>query len=93
MPPAARLLDSTTHGGLVIARGTGRVLVGGLPAAAVGDQHLCPVPPPAGPHPPAPFPTGSTSVEIGGQPALRVGDIAPCGAAIVTGASNVVFGG
>jgi uncharacterized Zn-binding protein involved in type VI secretion len=93
MPPAARLLDSTTHGGVVIALGAARVLIGGLPAAAVGDQHLCPVPPPAGPHPPAPFPSGSATVAIGGKPALRVGDLAPCGAAIVTGAADVELGG
>jgi uncharacterized Zn-binding protein involved in type VI secretion len=68
------------------------VLIGGLPAAVVGDLHSCAFPPPA-PHPPTPFAVGSASVLIGGRPALRVGDVAGCGAPIVTGAFTVIVGG
>jgi uncharacterized Zn-binding protein involved in type VI secretion len=69
------------------------VLLGGLPAAVVGDTHLCLMPPLAGPHPPAPFPNGSTTVLVGGRPALRMGDISACGAPIVSGAPTVTIGG
>jgi uncharacterized Zn-binding protein involved in type VI secretion len=51
------------------------------------------MPPVAGPHPPSPFPPGSTSVLVNGRPALRVGDMSGCGAPIVTGAFTVVVGG
>ena len=93
MPPAARLTDRTTHPGLVLGPGVVPVVVGGLPAAVVGDMHLCLFPPPAGPHPPAPFPKGSTTVLVGGRPALRVTDVSSCGATIVSGALTVVVGG
>jgi len=93
MPPAARLLDQTGHPGLVAGPGSPNVLIGGLPAAKVGDTHVCLMPPTAGPHPPAPFPSGSTSVVIGGQPALRMNDVSSCGAPIVTGATTVLIGG
>jgi uncharacterized Zn-binding protein involved in type VI secretion len=51
------------------------------------------MPPTAGPHPPTPFCQGSTSVLIGGRPALRVGDVAGCGAPIMTGVQDVLIGG
>jgi uncharacterized Zn-binding protein involved in type VI secretion len=35
---------------------------------------------------------GSTTVMIGGRPALRVGDVSGCGAPIVMGASTVMIG-
>jgi uncharacterized Zn-binding protein involved in type VI secretion len=69
------------------------VLIGGQPAAVVGDTHACAMPPSAGPHPPTPFTQGSASVLIGGRPALRLGDMAGCGATIVSGATNVLVGG
>ena len=69
------------------------MLVAGLPAAVVGDLHTCLMPPLAGPHPPAPFPKGSTTVLIGGRPALRMGDMSGCGAVIITGAPTVIVGG
>jgi uncharacterized Zn-binding protein involved in type VI secretion len=50
------------------------------------------MPPLAGPHPPSPFPMGSVTVLIGGRPALRLGDVAGCGAPIVMGATTVVIG-
>jgi uncharacterized Zn-binding protein involved in type VI secretion len=58
-----------------------------------GDVHTCSFPPPGGPHPPSPFPKGSVTVLIGGRPALRMLDMAGCGAPIVTGAFTVLIGG
>jgi uncharacterized Zn-binding protein involved in type VI secretion len=69
------------------------VLIGGLPAAVVTDLHTCLMPPLAGPHPPAPFAMASSTVMIGGRPALRMGDMSACGAVIVTGAPTVMIGG
>jgi uncharacterized Zn-binding protein involved in type VI secretion len=66
------------------------VLIGGKPAAVVGDAHLCPVPQP---HPPSVFPVGSTTVLVGSRGALRVGDTAGCGAQLVFGAFTVMIGG
>jgi uncharacterized Zn-binding protein involved in type VI secretion len=93
MPPAARVGDPTGHPGTVAGPGVPNVLVGGMPAAVVGDLHTCAMPPTAGPHPPTPFPMGSATVFIGGRPALRLGDVAGCGAPIVAGAMNVLIGG
>ena len=92
MPPAARVGDSTGHPGVISGPGVATVLIGGQPAAVVGDMHTCSFPTPAGPHPPSPFPMGSTSVFIGGRPALRMGDMAGCGAPIVMGAFTVLIG-
>ena len=92
MPPAARVGDMTGHPGVIMPPGVPTVLIGGLPAATVGNMHTCSFPPPAV-HPPTPFPMGSTTVFIGGRPALRVGDMAGCGAPIVLGAMTVVIGG
>jgi hypothetical protein len=48
-------------------------------------------PTPATPHPTTtPFVAGSVTVMVGGRPLLRVGDMAACGASIITGASNVM---
>jgi uncharacterized Zn-binding protein involved in type VI secretion len=92
MPSAARLTDVTDHPGMISGPGVPMVLIGGLPAAVVGDAHTCAFPPPAGPHPPTTFIAGSVTVSIGGRPALRLGDISGCGASIVTGALNVIIG-
>lgn len=93
MPPAARVTDMTGHPGMVSGPGTPMVLIGGLPAAVVGDMHTCTMPPVAGPHPPTPFMKGSVSVLIGGRPALRLGDLSGCGAPIVMGEMTVLIGG
>jgi uncharacterized Zn-binding protein involved in type VI secretion len=93
MQPAARFLDPTGHPGTIAGPGIPTVLIGGMPAAVVGDQHVCAMPPPAGPHPAAPFAKGSLTVLIGGRSALRVGDVSSCGAPIVAGAFNVLIGG
>ncbi len=93
MPPAARINDPTGHPGMVSGPGVANVLIGGQPAAVVGDLHTCAMPPVAGPHPPTPFAKGSANVFIGGRPALRLGDISGCGAPIVAGAFTVLIGG
>ena len=90
MPPAARMGDATVHGGVVTGPGAPTVLIGGMPAAVMGDMHTCPIPPPA--HVPVtPFVVGSATVLIAGRPALRVGDPAGCGATVAVGLPTVVI--
>jgi uncharacterized Zn-binding protein involved in type VI secretion len=93
MPPAARITDATAHPGVILGPGVPNVLIGGLPAAVVGDMHSCAMPPLAGPHPPSPIAKGSVTVLIGGRPAARIGDMTGCGAPIVTGMPTVQIGG
>lgn len=89
MPAAARLGDLTAHGGAVVGPGVPTVLVGGMPAAVLGDLHACPIQPG---HPPStPFTAGSATVLIGGRPALRAGDPAACGASVAAGLPTVVI--
>lgn len=92
MPPAARVGDMTGHPGVVSGPGVPTVVIGGQPAAVVGDMHACSFPPPVV-HPPTPISKGSATVFIGGRPAARVGDISGCGAPIMVGAFNVLIGG
>ena len=80
MPAAARVGDTTIHGG-VITVGFLKVLIGGQPAARVGDMHTCPMVTPGTPpvpHVGGPISSGSSSVLIGNMPAARVGDMATC---------------
>ena len=80
MPPAARVGDMTAHGGAVTV-GCPTVLIGGVPAARVGDMHTCPMVTPGVPpvpHVGGPITMGSPTVLIGGMPAARVGDMATC---------------
>ena len=93
MPPAARVGDPTGHPGAITGPGVPTVLIGGMPAAVVGDLHACSMPPLAGPHPPTPIAKGSATVLIGGRPAARVGDLAGCGAPIIMGMLTVEIGG
>jgi len=91
MPAAARLSDTSTHGGTVTGPGVATVLIGGMPASVAGDLHTCVIPPP---HPPVtPFPMGSTSVLISGRPALRTSDACGCGAMAAVGEPTVLIGG
>jgi uncharacterized Zn-binding protein involved in type VI secretion len=91
MPAAARVGDTSNHGGAVTGPGVPTVLVGGMPAAVVGDLHACPLG--SNSHPPvSPFPSGSACVLIGGRPALRTGDACICGAAAAVGAPTVLIG-
>ncbi len=93
MPFAARVTDPSGHPGIITGPGVATVLIGGLPAAVVGDMHSCAIPAPPGPHPPTPLVKGSLTVLIGGRPAIRMGDLAGCGAPIVFGLPTVEIGG
>ena len=93
MPPAARVTDPTAHPGIITGPGVPNVLIGGLPAAVLGDLHACSMPPLAGPHPPTPIVMGSMTVLIGGRPAARMGDMSGCGAPIIMGCPLVLIGG
>jgi uncharacterized Zn-binding protein involved in type VI secretion len=91
VPPAVRVGDPTVHGGVVTGPGVATVLIGGQPAAVLGDMHACAIPPPS--HVPVtPFTAGSAKVLIGGMPALRVGDSAGCGASAPAGFPTVMIG-
>jgi uncharacterized Zn-binding protein involved in type VI secretion len=99
MPPAARLTDfhqcpmqtpavpPIPHvGGPVVGPGAPTVLIGGLPAARVGDMLVCVGPPDS-------IVKGSSSVMISGAPAARMGDTTAHGGQIMLGALNVMIGG
>lgn len=93
--PAARQTDMTVHGGVIVI-GLPAVLIGGLPAARVGDMHTCPMVTGLVPHVGGPIALGSTTVLIGGQPAARVGDMATCVGppdTIAAGCMTVLIGG
>ena len=92
MPRAARVTDTTTHGGTIIGPGDPTVLISGMPASVMGDKHVCVIPPPA--HVPSvgPFPMGSATVLIGGKPAIRVGDVSICSASAAIGEPTVMLG-
>lgn len=69
----------------------------GLPAARVGDMHVCPMVTVLVPHVGGPIlPPGCPMVLIGGLPAARVGDMATCVGppdVIVLGSFTVLIGG
>lgn len=73
-------------GGPVLPPGTVTVLIGGLPAATVGDIAVCTGPPDS-------IIMGSTTVMIGGKPAARMGDSTAHGGKIVAGCPTVIIGG
>lgn len=99
MPPAARINDMhvcpmqtpgvppVPHvGGPVLPPGCPSVLIGGQPAARMGDMALCT----------GPVDTiiiGSATVMIGGKPAARMGDATAHGGQIVAGCPTVIIGG
>ena len=78
-------------GGQSVMVGAINVLIGGMPAARVGDICICVLP--AGPVPCAPIVKGSATVLIGGMPAARVGDTTAHGGSIVVGCPTVLIGG
>lgn len=92
MLPAARLSDHTSHDGIILGPCNPTIIIEGMPAATVGDLHLCNQPATSVHPSESIFYTGSSSVYIGGKPALRVGDDASCGAKITTGAFTVLIG-
>ena len=73
-------------GGPVLPAGAATVLIGGMPAARVGDMATCTGPPDS-------IVAGSSSVMIGGMPAARVGDSTAHGGSIVVGCPTVMIGG
>lgn len=93
--PAARMGDLTAHGG-TLAIGNPTVLIGGAPAATMGDMHVCPMCSP-GPHVGGPISAGAPTVLIGGKPAARMGDMCVCAApapdVIAMGCPTVLIGG
>ncbi len=97
MKPAARLGDMHTcplvnpgpvpHvGGPISGPGIPNVLIGGIPAATVGDMCVCVGPPDS-------IAAGSSKVLIGGKPAARMGDATSHGGVIVAGCPTVLIGG
>ena len=68
-----------------------------MPAARVGDLHVCPMVTAVVPHVGGPIlPPGCPTVLIGGQPAARMGDMAVCVGppdVIALGAPTVLIGG
>lgn len=98
MPPAARLTDlhvcplvtpavpPVPHvGGPIVGPGVPTVLIGQLPAAAVGDAAVCVGPPDT-------IVSGSTTVLIGGRPAARMGDATAHGGTVALGLPTVLIG-
>ncbi|HAN77008.1 MAG TPA: type VI secretion protein [Bacteroidales bacterium] len=99
MPPAARLTDMhvcpmvtpgvppVPHvGGPVVGPGIPTVLIGGMPAAVLGDNAVCTGPPDT-------IIKGSATVLIGGKPAARMGDSTAHGGSVVAGFPTVMIGG
>lgn len=97
--PAARIGDMHTcpmvtpgtppvpHvGGPISGPGCSTVLVGGSPAAVVGDMCTCVGPPDSAI-------VGSATVLIGSKPALRLGDQTAHGGIITAGFPQVLIGG
>jgi uncharacterized Zn-binding protein involved in type VI secretion len=95
MPAAARVGDAhvcpmvtgvVPHvGGPIMPPGCPTVLIGGMPAARVGDMATCVGPPDV-------IAMGSTTVLIGGMPAARMGDPTVHGGVIVMGCPTVMIG-
>jgi uncharacterized Zn-binding protein involved in type VI secretion len=93
--PAARITDmhvcpmvtgTVPHvGGPILPAGEPTVLIGGLPAARVGDMATCTGPPDS-------IAAGSGTVMIGGKPAARMGDSMAHGGSIVAGLATVLIG-
>jgi len=73
-------------GGPVMPPGMPTVLIGGLPAATLGNMCTCVGPPDT-------IAKGSATVLIGGKPAARLGDTTAHGGSIVAGCPTVLIGG
>jgi len=94
--PAARVGDmhvcpmvtgTVPHvGGPALPPGAATVLIGGMPAACVGDMLTCTGPPDT-------IAMGSATVMIGGKPAARLGDSTAHGGVIILGCPTVLIGG
>jgi uncharacterized Zn-binding protein involved in type VI secretion len=73
-------------GGPILPPGCPKVLIGGLPAARMGDMATCVGPPDV-------IAKGSTKVLSGGQPAARMFDQTAHGGMIVMGCPKVIISG
>lgn len=73
-------------GGPILPPGAPTVLIGGLPAARVGDMATCVGPPDS-------IVLGSMTVLISNMPAARLGDLTAHGGSIVLGCFTVLIGG
>ena len=73
-------------GGPILPPSTPTVLIGGMPAACMGDVCMCVGPPDS-------IIRGSATVLIGGKPAARMGDSTAHGGTIVIGLPTVLIGG
>lgn len=73
------------HVGGPIVAGCGSVLIGGLPAARVGDKCACEGPADV-------ISAGSPTVIINGKPAARMGDATAHGGKIMVGNPTVLIG-
>jgi uncharacterized Zn-binding protein involved in type VI secretion len=67
------------------------VTIAGMPAAVVGDTHVCSLPPNGHQPTVSVFASGSTGVTIGGVPVLRTTDACICGAMAAVGAPTVLI--
>ncbi|MBI4576612.1 MAG: PAAR domain-containing protein [Planctomycetes bacterium] len=73
-------------GGPILPPGVPTVLIGGMPAAVLGNMCTCVGPPDV-------IAKGSATVLIGGRPAARLGDTTAHGGTIVVGFPMVLVGG
>jgi uncharacterized Zn-binding protein involved in type VI secretion len=73
-------------GGPIGPPGVPTVLIGGAPAATVGNMCVCVGPPDS-------IVKGSSTVMIGGKPAARMGDSTGHGGSITLGIPTVLIGG
>lgn len=74
------------HVGGPITLGAPTVMIGGVPAARVGDMCTCVGPPDS-------IAMGSATVMIAGSPAARMGDMTSHGGSVVLGCPTVMIGG
>ncbi len=72
-------------GGPILPPGAVTVLIGGLPAARMGDMAVCVGPPDV-------IVMGAFTVLIEGQPAARMGDMCAHGGTIILGEPTVLIG-
>lgn len=72
-------------GGPITGPGAPTVLIGGMPAAVMGDMCVCTGPPDT-------VILGSVGVLIGGKPAARMGDSCAHGGTIILGMPTVLIG-
>ncbi|MDG5816361.1 PAAR domain-containing protein [Chitinispirillales bacterium ANBcel5] len=95
---AARVTDMTAHAGTITGPGCPTVLIGKMPAARMGDMHMCPMVTPGVPpvpHVGGPIVGGCPTVLIGKLPAARQGDMCVCvgpPSSIVLGCPTVLIG-